>query len=152
MSVPDPSPEWAVYEANVQAYRSIFLSWQSILLAIGAIVLEKSLLFTIIIASFALIQIWYIWFRVIYVRILIVDFHKFCIDKKFDIHGNLLPSVLEPINEEEYATKRKIRNLINKKMGDDFHNIRLTRFKVDILILVMLTVVWCIFIIYDIWK
>ena len=37
------SSEWSAYEANIQADRSNFYSTQSILLAAGAIVIEKKL-------------------------------------------------------------------------------------------------------------
>ena len=33
---------WSTYEANLQAYRSNFLSSQSIMLAVGAIIIDKS--------------------------------------------------------------------------------------------------------------
>ncbi len=53
----NPNEEWGIYEANVQSYRSNFLSSQSLLLAIGAITLEKNMWLTVIIALIAVIQI-----------------------------------------------------------------------------------------------
>jgi len=49
--------KWSTYESNVQAYRGLFLSSQSIFLAIGAITLEKSSLLTFIRIVYAKINI-----------------------------------------------------------------------------------------------
>lgn len=59
---------WSTYEANLQAYRSNFLSSQSIMLAVGAIIIDKSKIATILIAVIAVFQIIYVWLPVIYYR------------------------------------------------------------------------------------
>ena len=74
--------KWAVYEANVQSYRSNMLSSQSFLLAVGAILFDKPWHLIVCVAIIAFLQIWYIWFRVIYSRLKIVDYYKFDIGNK----------------------------------------------------------------------
>ena len=148
-----PDGQWSTYESNVQAYRSNFLSSQSILLAVGAIVLEqKSFLVFIIVFLLAIVQIWYIWVRAIIVRCCIVDFHKFNMSTLFDKDGNCVSNPSEPLREKDYATitrtRKKVNDGMTKMMGEKFVNIRLTRFKFDILIPAMMTIIWCAFALY----
>ncbi len=52
---------WSVYEANLQSYRNIFVASQSIMLAVGAILLDKGKLLVLLVACIAIFQIIYIY-------------------------------------------------------------------------------------------
>jgi hypothetical protein len=157
------SERWMTYEANVQAYRSNFLSSQSILLAVGAIVLGKSLILTIIISAIGIFQMWLIWYGVIAIRTRIVDYYKYSmslgINKLFDNKGNLVSSNVpcsEYLNENTYATNAGIRDKINEYISKNwerktkFSNNRTTRVKLDIILPVSITFIWAVFIFYDV--
>ena len=127
--------QWAVYEANVQAYRGSFNSAQAILLAFGAIIFgENTGLFTFI-AVVAVLQIWYIWFRVIRTRILIVDYHKIFVDPKYQPPEH-------DIGETAYVKDKDARRAFNQaaKMRSNW---RLSRVKMDILLPILYTLLWC---------
>jgi hypothetical protein len=156
----ETNDKWEIYEANVQAYRGIFFSTQSILLAVVAIVIEKNTILTILISIIGLFQMWYIWFRVIFIRICIVDFHKYGMNKIFDNEGNYPPLYIPCENylrEDIYAKDRKIRKKVNKVMSKlwerktvkgkelKFDNLRMTRIKLDILIPASITLIWIFF-------
>jgi hypothetical protein len=126
---------WAVYEANVQAYRGSFNSAQSILLAFGAIIYDKNTWLFILIALLAVMQIWYIWFRVIRARILIVDYHKIFVDPKYRIPET-------DITEKIYVEDECARRAFNEAAGMNT-NWRLSRFKMDILLPILYTSLWC---------
>lgn len=126
---------WAVYEANVQAYRGSFNSAQSILLAFGAIIYDKNTWLFILISVLAVLQIWYIWFRVIRARILIVDYHKIFVDPKYRIPGT-------DITEKEYVEDECARRAFNEAAGMPV-NWRQSRFKMDILLPILYTFLWC---------
>ena len=153
----EPTKEWATYEANVQAYRSNFLSSQSILLAVGAFVIEKSMILTILISAIGLFQMWFIWHRVICNRVLIVDYHKFGMPDIFDNNGNYCPSGIKNndyLEEETYVKNKAIRNKINEKLGEirrkKFTNTRKSRKKIDWMIPISFTPIWIIYIVYGI--
>ncbi len=158
---------WSVYEANVQAYRSNFLSSQSLLLAAGAIMYDKNVHIFCTIAAVAIFQMWYIWFRVIVSRVFIVDYHKFSLGKFFDENGNLVEggTTTLPLNEKVYASNRAIRKKVNSsisrtgKIKDHAHtynghftNIRLTRLKLDVLLPISLTAIWIVFAFELLWP
>ena len=148
-----PNEEWGVYESNVQAYRSNFLSSQSILLAVGAITYANSFILTTIIAVISVIQIWYIWFRVIYVRTQILDYHKYAMNTIFDKKGNIRDERTNPQNylsEQTYIRDKSVRKEVYKNMTsiwgrqENFHTLRLTRIKFDILIPASMTLIWLV--------
>ena len=126
---------WSVYEANVQAYRGSFNASQAILLAFGAIIYGKNTSLFAFIAILALAQIWYIWFRVIRSRILIVDYHKIFIDPKYRPPEH-------DIGESAYLNDEKARREFNKA-ANMHSNWRLSRIKMDILLPILYTVLWC---------
>jgi hypothetical protein len=129
-----PETLWSVYEANVQSYRSSSLSSQSIMLAVGAMLIDKPLPIFIGIAIIALIQIWPIWFLLINARIKIADFYKFDMEgKTYD--GNR-------ISLKKYITDKNLRKYFGIK------TYRVTRFKLDILLPILITIVWLILIAY----
>lgn len=137
---------WATYEANVQAYRGSFNSTQSILLAFGALVYSQSNtnIFTLI-CAISLIQIWWIWFRVIRSRIFIVDYHKIFIDQKY-----ITPSPEDKIGEKEYVKNSAARKKFNEDAKMDT-NWRQSRKKMDIYLPIMYTVLWLIML-FDLWH
>lgn len=149
----DANNQWSVYEANVQCYRSNFFSSQSFLIASGAITLSQDspwLLY--VVAAIALYQMWYIWYRVILIRIRIVDYWKYNLKRSYDSHGNktqIEPCPEDCLGETAYATNSEIRNKVNKNIGEErgikFENRRLTRRKLDIHIPVSFTLVWIAF-------
>ena len=153
--------KWSVYEANVQAYRSNFLSSQSLLLAVGAITLDKNIILTVFLSVIAIIQIWYIWFRPINVRTQIVDYYKYDMKNLFDKNGELLQldaDYSEGLEEYTYISDSDIRKKVQINMSSiwdrkgSFRTLRLTRIKFDIVIPVFMTLVWFAFIIYSFWA
>lgn len=126
---------WAVYEANVQAYRGSFNSSQAILLAFGAIIYEKNTALFFFIAVVAILQIWCIWYRVIRTRILIVDYHKIFVDQKYQAPQH-------DIGETAYLKDEDARRAFNQAAGMR-SNWRLSRIKMDILLPIVYTLLWC---------
>jgi len=153
------SEKWATYEANTQSYRSIFHSSQSFLLAVGALLLDKSDTLLFITCTIALFNIWYIWSRVIIIRTRIVDYHKFSLGDRFDKDGNETNDSIKDnkLDESVYARDKTIRNKVNEQVSgmgeiwnrkEKFKNMRLSRIKIDILIPATYTLVWLGFILY----
>lgn len=148
---------WSIYEGNVQAYRSNFISSQSFMLAVAAMVLDKSFILTFIISAVSIIQIWYIWFRVIHVRTIIVDFYKYQMYVHFDENGDLKgKNTINFLCENTYVTNKYIRKKVNQNMTKYFnrgkkvfHNLRLTRIKIDLIIPILFTIIWTAFLIYS---
>jgi hypothetical protein len=150
--------QWSVYESNVQAYRGNFLSSQSLLLAVGAITLDKSIALTIFISIIALIQVWYIWVRTIYVRTRIVDYYKYNMNAIFDSSGNQRSSNTEQargLDEDTYLRNAGVRKEVHRTMTklwgrpEKFRTLRLTRLKFDILIPISITLIWFAFMVYS---
>lgn len=131
----DKKQAWGVYEANVQAYRSIMLSSQSMLLAVCAILIDKTAFLFISIIIIAILQLWYIWFRVIRSRVMIVDYYK------YEMYENT-----KGYSETDYVKDKEKRKELN-----EIYNIkkfRPTRFKLDILLPLTLTFIWISMLIY----
>ena len=156
-SIKNSNEKWSTYEANVQAYRSNFLSSQSILLAVGAISLGKIFYLTLMISIIGLFHMWVIWFRVIIIRTRIVDYHKFGFKKLFDNEGNLSNQNYNYLQEIIYSNNWKVRFKVNKNYSNiwerkpkKFTNLRTTRIKLDLLIPITLTLIWLMFIFYEV--
>lgn len=149
--------KWSVYESNLQSYRSCFLSSQSIMLAVGAIVMGKSKLITIGISIIAILQMIIIWIPVIYYRALLVDFHKFNFGKLFDERGDLVKKFVDKkmLTEHIYCHNSVIRKKVNWLYSDkycegrQFKNWRHTRVKIDIGLPVSMIIIWVIYVIYE---
>ena len=153
-----PNDEWPTFESNVQAYRSNFLSSQSILLAVGALTYASNHVLTAIIAFIAVFQIWYIWFRTIYITTQGADYHKYAMNNRFDEDGNIKDENVESssyLHIQTYVSNKTIRQKVYENMREvwekesksgKFHTIRLTRFKFDVLIPAFLTFIWLLFI------
>jgi hypothetical protein len=61
----------------IQSYRQKFISFESLLLAVGAIVVDKNPVVMVFAASIGVVTIWGIWYRIVRSRHLIVDYYKF---------------------------------------------------------------------------
>lgn len=152
-----PDSQWATYEANVQSYRGLSMSAQSLYLAVGAILLgigDKLPFFTVF--ALAMTTTWYVFFPVIFARTAIVDYHKFNFRERFTAVGTLRVSQGEtPLSERAYANLWKGRALrsrvashIDMPEGQTFRTMRQTRLKLDVFVPASMTVVWVIFAIY----
>ncbi len=133
------------YQSNedlLQSYRSIFISSESFLLAVGAIFLEKSLLLLIITSTIGLIMIWCLWFPIVRARHLIVDYYKY---------QAKTPAIDAPIcSVNDYVHNRKLRKETNKTLGIPT-NWRETRKKVDLFLPVLFSIVWVSLIAAELW-
>lgn len=144
--------KWTTYEANLQSYRSAFLSSQSIMLAVGAIIINKGLIPILIIAFIAIFQIVYVWIPVIRYRALLVDFHKYNMGAKFDYEGNFVKKADKPLTELIYCKNKKVRKRVNCGMYLEvtkerpFSNWRESRKKIDVIIPGSMIVIWILFI------
>lgn len=144
----DSNARWSTYEANVQAYRSNMIASQSFLLAVGAILLEKNAVLLGVCVVVALFQLWYIWYRVIRTRTIIVDFYKFQLFEKFNLNGAMLSDGEESLSEEEYLKNVQIRRKVNEQLAKDKHkpklrhNLRLTRVKLDLILPISFSIIW----------
>lgn len=145
---------WPTYEANLQAYRSNFLSSQSIMLAVGAILLDSSKFVIIALACIALFQIIWVWIPVIHFRALLVDFHKYKMDKRFNVDGEWMQESdnKNPLTELTYCKNKSVRNKVNSRMTQyvnkerPFSNWRETRRKIDIVIPASMILIWILYI------
>lgn len=142
------SDRWSTYEANVQSYRSNMIASQSFLLAVGAVLLEKNSFLLGVCVSIALFQLWYIWYRVIRIRTIIVDYYKFDLCNRFSACGNKLESNECHLTEDIYLKNTSIRRKVNLQLAEDEkrpklkHNLRLTRVKLDLILPITFTIIW----------
>ena len=133
------------YQSNedlLQSYRSIFISSESFLLAVGAIFLEKSLLLLIITSTIGLIMIWCLWFPIVRARHLIVDYYKY--QAQTTANNELICSM------KDYVHNRKLRKETNRILGIST-NWRETRKKVDLYIPILFSIVWVSLIVAEVW-
>jgi len=123
--------KYSIYESLLQSYRTIFISSQSFLIAIGAILLDSDnpfwLLFTVFVL--ALVIIWVLWFPVVRARARLVDYYKFGFD------SNKLGK-----DEDDYVHDKEFRNKVNKEVNKI--NWRPTRRKIDIYLPILFTIIW----------
>lgn len=153
------SNKWNIYEANVQSYRSNMIASQSFLLAVGLFSINKVILCYACVAI-ALFQLWYIWFRVIRVRTIISDYHKFDLKSKFDEYGQAFTKNAnqnkKPLDEDTYVKNKKIRKKVNTTLAELEnkpklkHNMRQTRIKIDLILPISFTVLWIIILLCNI--
>jgi len=96
----------------------------------------------LILAGMSLVQIWWIWFRVVYSRAMIVDFYKYNMERRFDSHGNEVENNKHGnyISELCYVRNRNIRLKINKKLN--ICTLRATRFKIDLILPLIFSLLW----------
>lgn len=145
---------WAINDANLQSYRNMYLSSQSIMLAVGAILIEKGVILIFLLAIIALVQIYWIWIPIMYYRGVLVDFYKFKLGEHFDWNGDFVEEISEhPLTESIYCDSKKIREKVNYIYHDKiykdkpFSNRRKTRRKLDVLMPISMTLMWVLYII-----
>jgi len=101
---------------------------------------------------------WYIWNRIIVVRSRILDYHKYGMDKFFDCAGELKATATSEsdfLYETIYACDRKVRSNVNNNISMNwerksrFRNMRMTRFKQDVIIPITMTIIWVFYIVYS---
>jgi len=131
---------WNVNETLLQSYRSIFISSQSFILAVGAIVLDKSIFILFSIAIMSLVMIWVVWFPVVVSRHRIVDYYKY---------RALKPTDIPDCSESQYVHDPVKRKQANEVFGINT-NWRLTRIKLDCVLPIMFTLVWSLLLGYAI--
>ncbi|KZE91477.1 hypothetical protein [Microbacterium sp. TNHR37B] len=152
-----PDSQWSTYEANVQSYRGLSMSAQSLYLAVGAILLgvgDKLPFFTVLVL--AMVTTWYAFFPVIFARCAIVDFHKFDLGSRFTSTGDLRDGSDDSrLSERAYANlwrgrplRARVASQIPMPAGQRFRTMRQTRLKLDMFIPVSITVVWGVFALY----
>lgn len=160
----DPASKWGVYESNVQAYRGLSLSSQSLYLAVGAILLEGELRAPLVIMFVvAMATAWLIWFPVIFARTAIVDFHKHNLAEHVNVKGGRLDKDAEPgsdaatpLRERDYARvgNRSLRRSVYASVQPEipeipnFRTMRQSRMKIDGWMPVLITIVWIAFLIH----
>jgi len=123
---------WNVNETLLQSYRSIFISSQSFLLAVGVILLDKSDLILLFISILSLVMIWVVWFPVVVSRHKIVDFYKY--QAKY-------PDKIIDCREEVYVHDLNKRKQVNA-VFELKTNWRETRKKLDLYLPIMFSLVW----------
>ncbi|MDP1559473.1 MAG: hypothetical protein Q8K59_04955 [Nitrosomonas sp.] len=133
--------KWSINETLLQSYRSIFISSQSFLLAVGAIVSGKNHIVLYAIAAISLLMIWAIWFPVVRARHRIVDYYKF---------GARLPEAerTKLCSEKQYVHDHELRKTTNNLFGIET-NWRPTRKKLDFMMPVLVSSVWAVLIVYE---
>lgn len=144
--------QWSVYDGLLQSYRSHALASQSLLLAVGALLYSEYVLLVLTFVI-AMIQVWFIWFRVIRARAIITDFHKFNTMYGFSSFinrdtGEEEENTARPLTEEVYLKNRAVRKRANEVLANREkqpklkRNYRLTRIKIDILLPITNTILW----------
>lgn len=125
---------WTVNESLLQSYRSTFISSQSFLLAVGAIVVGKSAALAYLTALVGLVVIWFIWFPVVRARHKIVDYYKYS--------AILSPeSLFELCTEDQYMRSEAHYRKANTILGISTHW-RETRVKIDVILPLLFSVIW----------
>ncbi len=132
---------WSINESLLQSYRSIFMTSQSFLLAVGAIVSGKSLVVFLAMFAVGLLAIWVVWFPVVRARHRIVDYYKF--------RDSLSQSVQSEVcSEKEYVHDANLRRKANELFGIKT-NWRPTRRKMDLLMPLLFSFVWGVLLAYE---
>lgn len=152
---------WSLYDSIVQSYRSNMIASQSLLLAVEAILFERSIFLEIGICIIGLIQLWYIWYLIIRARSIISDFHKFNALYNFsqiiNIDGNKMTEENAlPLTEEKYVNDRKVMIRANSELAKITQNdklrtyLRITRLKLDVIMPISFTIIWVMLIVFQI--
>ncbi len=131
--------EWSRSESLLQSYRQIFVSSQAVFIAAGAFLVGTSDLLLLVTAILGWLMIWFIWFPVVRARHLIVDYHK---------HLALGRDASGICSEREYVQDRDKRRSANRILGVS-KNMRPTRFKIDVLLPALYSLVWGMLVIHQ---
>lgn len=153
------SNKWSTYEADVQSYRSSMIASQSFLLAASMFSVDRIVLGCACV-GIALFQLWFIWFRVIRVRTIISDFHKFDLESNFTECGEKITEKTgqceKLLDEDTYVKNKEIRKKVNEALAESEkkpklkHNMRKTRIKIDLILPISFTILWIIIFLYSI--
>jgi hypothetical protein len=154
----DTENRWAVNEDLANSYRELSVSSQSFLLAVGAILLsENNFWLVLIISVVALVIIWWLFFRIIYVRSIITDYYKYEMSNLFGASGDAIAPGDKALRENDYVRNAKLRRKVNGLMptvsskwdrDTPFGNLRATRFKLDVALPALFTLIWLVFVVY----
>ena len=137
----DTEGRWSINESLLQSYRSIFISSQSFLLAVGAIVSGKNEAVLFVTAAASLVMIWLIWFPVVRARHKIVDYYKYSVTLSEPDRSQLC-------TEHQYVHNRELRKRANALFQIDT-NWRPTRVKIDLMIPVAFSLIWIVLVAYE---
>jgi hypothetical protein len=143
MNADNKANAWSVNEALLQSYRSLSYTVQSILLAVGALILEnKNPAVFAVIATISIIQL-LLFARVICVRRIIVDFYKNSLYDKYDENGDHIDKTRSS-KENFYLEDKEKRNEINndKKLSNSRDFFRSTRAKLDFGVPLVFLIIW----------
>ena len=132
--------KWSTNETLLQYYRTIFIASQSIIIAMGAILVGKSFIVFLPILGIGVVIIWFIWFPIVEARQKIVDYYKYSLLLGDEERAKLC-------SEDEYVTCESKRNKINSEIFET-ENRRKTRKKIDLILPILFTVIWGILLIY----
>ncbi|MAT45596.1 MAG: hypothetical protein CL609_24970 [Anaerolineaceae bacterium] len=132
---------WKMNESLLQSYRSTFMISQSIFLVVGVLLLPPyvPLWLMIGVAVINLVIIWYIWFRTVRSRALVVDYYKIQLMYDFSNHHDFCETV------SIYELNIKKRKLMNKAAGLT-RNWRKTRLKLDLGLPIIYSLLWIAFV------
>lgn len=112
----------------------------------GCCLLGKNMVLLTVCVVVAMIQLWYIWFRVIRARTIIVDYYKFDLGSKFNQNGDALRDGEKELDEDTFVRSRAVYHKVRKAMGIEKKKLkrtfRTTRFKLDILMPITFSVIW----------
>ena len=133
---------WSVFESNVQTYRANMISSQAFLLAAGAVFVKESFELEVACVILALMQLWYIWFRIIRCRTIIVDFYRYNLNEKFNNVGEKKRPFDNPLESEIYLKNRVIRKKVNECIFKSGRRVKWTRIKLDIIMPISFSVMW----------
>jgi len=140
----DHREKWNINENLLQSYRQIFTGSQAVFLAVGTFLAAESagwLLYPV--AGVGLLMIWFVWYRVVRVRHLLVDYHKYLYDFLVD-HYQLPEGIC---TEFEYLESSQARLKTNRALGLNT-NWRLTRVKMDVILPAVYSLVWFLLVFY----
>ncbi len=128
---------WATNEGLLQGYRSTFIGSQSFLLAIGVLLLDRSLQswMMIVMALISVGIIVFIWIPVVRARALIVDYYKIQLDQDFTNSPDFCG------DEDIYIHDKDCRKVMNLAAGLKT-NWRKTRIKVDMVLPAIFSLIW----------
>lgn len=129
-------------ESLLQSYRSIFISSESFLLAVGAMLYENSANAFYVVSILSILKIYFIWIPVVKSRQKVVDYFKFC--------SNLSEKEMNKIcTLDEYVHNSELRKETNKIFKIK-SNWRPTRIKIDGVIPATFAIIWLVLTIFQI--
>jgi hypothetical protein len=130
---------WSANERLLQSYRSIFISSQTFMLAVGALFWGKSWIVLCVVGGISVCVIWAVWVPVVFARHKIVDYYKHAC------------SLTESQRESLCTETVYVRNADSRRKTNELFDIRsnlgVTRLKIDIVVPASLTLLWIVFVV-----